>query len=136
MIRIFSDFDGTIVREDVGNAFFRTFAPGKAEEIVRGYLDGTMNARDCLTGECAAVPEMDRRTFEEFADGFHVDPTFPPFAEFCRMQEIPLTVLSDGLDVYVERIRRTGSSSVVCEPCGVRRARRRVEGAAVVSLAR
>ncbi|OGU31937.1 MAG: hypothetical protein A2X67_10635 [Ignavibacteria bacterium GWA2_55_11] len=109
MIRIFSDFDGTIVREDVGNAFFRTFAPGKAEEIVRGYLDGTMNARDCLTGECAAVPEMDRRTFEEFADGFRVDPTFPPFAEFCRMQEIPLTVLSDGLDVYVERIlRRAG----------------------------
>ena len=101
MLRIYSDFDGTIVREDVGNRFFRTFAPIDAEQIVRGYLDGTMNARDCLTAECAAVPKIDRETFDQFVRAFAVDPTFPPFVEWCRTQEVPLMVLSDGLDAYV-----------------------------------
>ncbi len=104
MLRVYCDFDGTIVREDVGNRFFRTFAPGDAERIVAGYLDGSMNARDCLAAECAAVPRMDRETFERFADGFRVDPTFPPFVDWCRDQAVPVMVLSDGLDAYVGRI--------------------------------
>jgi 2-hydroxy-3-keto-5-methylthiopentenyl-1-phosphate phosphatase len=101
VLRVYSDFDGTIVREDVGNRLFRTFAPDDAERIVAGYLNGTINARQCLSAECAAVPAMDRATFNRFADGFHVDPTFPPFVQWCREGGIPLMVLSDGLDAYV-----------------------------------
>ncbi|MCU0453096.1 MAG: HAD-IB family phosphatase [Bacteroidetes bacterium] len=111
MLRVYCDFDGTIVREDVGNRFFRAFAPADAERIVVGYLEGTMNARDCLTQECAAVPRMDRPTFERFADGFHVDPTFAPFVQWCRGQAVPVMVLSDGLDAYVGRILAGGGLS-------------------------
>ena len=105
MIQVFSDFDGTIVPHDVGNAFFRAFAgEEKARAIVDPYVTGAINARQCLTQECEAIPTMDRATLERFADGYSVDPTFVPFARFCRDNGIGLTVLSDGLDAYVARI--------------------------------
>jgi 2,3-diketo-5-methylthio-1-phosphopentane phosphatase len=39
-----------------------------------------------------------------FVDQFSLDPTFKGFVEFCRARDIPLIVLSDGLDFYVERL--------------------------------
>jgi 2-hydroxy-3-keto-5-methylthiopentenyl-1-phosphate phosphatase len=104
MMRVFSDFDGTIAVEDVGSRLFRTFAGAQASEIVRYYLDGTINARACLTRECEAVESATRSEVGEFVDQFSLDPTFKEFAAFCRGRDIPLVVLSDGLDFYVERL--------------------------------
>ncbi len=113
MLRVYCDFDGTIVREDVGNRLFRTFAPDNAEKIVRRYLDGAINARECLTLECEAVPRMDRSTFDRFVGGFEVDPTFPAFVAWCRSKDMPVMVLSDGLDAYVGPIlARAGLSDL------------------------
>lgn len=113
MLRIYCDFDGTIVRKDVGNRLFRTFAPDDAERIVRRYLDGEINARECLSSECEAVTRIDRSTFDRFTDGFEVDETFPAFVAWCRTREMPVMVLSDGLDAYVGPIlARAGLSDL------------------------
>ena len=40
----------------------------------------------------------------EFIDRFEIDPTFPAFAGFCRAQNWPLYILSDGLDIYIKRL--------------------------------
>ena len=37
---------------------------------------------------------------------FSLDPAFAVFVEFCRHRSIPVVVLSDGLDFYVERLLR------------------------------
>jgi 2-hydroxy-3-keto-5-methylthiopentenyl-1-phosphate phosphatase len=104
MMRVFSDFDGTIAVQDVGSQLFRTFAGARATEIVGHYLDGTITARMCLTKECEAVPNATRDEIGRFVDQFVLDPTFEAFVGFCRTREIPLVVLSDGLDFYVERL--------------------------------
>jgi 2,3-diketo-5-methylthio-1-phosphopentane phosphatase len=104
MMRVYSDFDGTIAVHDIGNQIFRTFAGPKAVEIVKHYLDGTMTARECLTQECAAVESVTATELETFAHQFSLDPSFGAFVEFCRHRNIPLVVLSDGLDFYVERL--------------------------------
>ena len=104
MMRIFSDFDGTIAVEDVGNRLFRMFGGAQANEIVRHYLDGSITARTCLTKECEAVEGATLREVEQFIDKFSLDLTFKGFVEFCRGRDIPLVVLSDGLDFYVERL--------------------------------
>jgi len=106
MLKVFSDFDGTIAVEDVGSQLFRTFAGTKATEIVRHLLDGTISARECLTRECDAVESASLSELEDFVNTFSIDPTFGSFAEFCRHRSIPLVVLSDGLDFYVERLLR------------------------------
>lgn len=103
---MFCDFDGTVASEDVGNKLFRHFAGSKAEEIVKGYLDGTKTAVECLTQECAAVEKVTLESLETFVDGFSLDPHFTAFVLFCSQREIPMTILSDGLDFYVERLLR------------------------------
>jgi 2,3-diketo-5-methylthio-1-phosphopentane phosphatase len=104
MMRIFSDFDGTIAVEDVGSRLFRTFVGAQANEIVQHYLDGSITARVCLTRECEAVESATQGEVERFIDQFSLDPTFRGFVEYCRGRGIPLVVLSDGLDFYVEQL--------------------------------
>jgi 2-hydroxy-3-keto-5-methylthiopentenyl-1-phosphate phosphatase len=106
MMRIFSDFDGTIAVDDVGSQLFRTFAGAQATEIVSHYLDGTITARACLTRECEAVENASVDAVAGFVDQFSLDPTFRAFADFCSQRGVPLVVLSDGLDFYVERLLR------------------------------
>lgn len=108
MMRIFSDFDGTVAADDVGGQLFRTFSGTRATEIARYYLDGAINARAYLAKECEAVESATQTEVGQFIDGFALDPTFKGFIEFCRGRDIPLVVLSDGLDFYVERMLKNG----------------------------
>jgi 2-hydroxy-3-keto-5-methylthiopentenyl-1-phosphate phosphatase len=53
-IRIFTDFDGTITRRDVGDALFTHFGGSRALDAVREYIAGTISAVECFRRECAA----------------------------------------------------------------------------------
>jgi 2-hydroxy-3-keto-5-methylthiopentenyl-1-phosphate phosphatase len=106
MMRVFSDFDGTIALEDVGSQLFRTFAGSRANEIVQHLLSGAITARECLVRECEAVESATLGELEQFLDRFSLDPAFGSFVNFCRHRSIPVVVLSDGLDFYVERLLR------------------------------
>lgn len=104
MMRIFSDFDGTIAAEDVGDRLSRRFAGPQVSEIIGQYQNGSITARECLTRKCESVESATEFEVEQFIDQFLLDPTFKGFVEFCRGRDIPLVVLSDGLDVYVKRL--------------------------------
>jgi len=106
MLRVFCDFDGTAASDDVGEQLFRTSAGGKAVEIVQRYFRGEINARQCLQEECAAVESLSPEEFERFIEQFALDPYFDEFIRFCESREIPVVILSDGLDFYVGRILR------------------------------
>ncbi|MGA3244747.1 MAG: MtnX-like HAD-IB family phosphatase [Bacteroidota bacterium] len=106
MLRVFSDFDGTIALEDVGSHLFRTFAGARANDIVQHLLNGTISARECLMQECKAVESATLSELERFVGQFSLDPAFGVFVDFCRHRSIPVVVLSDGLDFYVERLLR------------------------------
>ncbi len=107
VIRVFCDFDGTTASHDVGEQLFRTFAGARAEEIVRGYLDGSITAQQCLRRECAAVESARPEELEQFIEQFALDSYFKEFVLFCESQAIPLVILSDGLDFYVGRMLRS-----------------------------
>lgn len=104
MMRVFCDFDGTAAAEDVGNKLFRTFVGDRAQVIVQDYLQDRATARECLRDECAAVENITEQELASFVDGFGLDPFFKDFVQFCCSHEIPVTILSDGLDFYVGRI--------------------------------
>ena len=104
MIRVFCDFDGTLTIEDVGNRLFGRFAGEAAESIVREYHAGRMNARECLRLECAALRVIRPEAIREFALQFPLDPFAGELVRFCSSKGIALTILSDGLDLYVDPI--------------------------------
>jgi 2-hydroxy-3-keto-5-methylthiopentenyl-1-phosphate phosphatase len=104
MIRIFCDFDGTVCPQDVGEKFFKKFAGERAEIDVRRLLAQEITMQQWLTGLCDAIGVIEQQCVESFVEQFQLDPHFAGFARFCQQHDLPLMILSDGLDFYIERI--------------------------------
>ena len=101
--RVFCDFDGTVAVKDVGNLLFRTFTDGSWSEWVARWIRGEISSRTCLEAECALVRASEEE-LDRFALAQELDPHFPSFVRFCRENDMPLAILSDGLDFYIERL--------------------------------
>ncbi len=102
-IAIFCDFDGTVARRDVGYHLFHHFSGGRNDALLPDWKAGRLSTRDCLRLEA----EMVRAAPDEilaFLDGFDLDPTFPRFARFCREHDLPLVILSEGMDFYIKKL--------------------------------
>jgi 2-hydroxy-3-keto-5-methylthiopentenyl-1-phosphate phosphatase len=107
-IRIFVDFDGTIVPQDVGNFFFEQFSGLVMWEDNRSYIDGVISARELYRRNAERIAGIDEAVIDAFCTRFAIDPAFPAFTAWARDEAYPLMILSDGLDAYIERILRAG----------------------------
>ncbi|NOY77656.1 MAG: MtnX-like HAD-IB family phosphatase [Calditrichaeota bacterium] len=103
--KIFCDFDGTVAVNDVGNELFGTFATKEWETAVEEWKEGKISSRECLERECA-VTTLSQQDLNAFCERNPIDPTFREFAEYCRTQEYPIEILSDGMDRYIQEILR------------------------------
>lgn len=103
---VFVDFDGTVTVNDVGYSFFKHFAKGLAEPVVQRYHRGEIGAVQCLQTECDiynAYPAPAREV-RDFIKAQAVTPGFKEFVEFCKSENIKLTILSAGFDFYIKPI--------------------------------
>jgi 2-hydroxy-3-keto-5-methylthiopentenyl-1-phosphate phosphatase len=108
-LKIFTDFDGTITINDVGDAMFERFGGLRCREYIDEYRKGLISAAECFRKEAAACGELNQQDLDVFLDSQPIDMTFMPFVEFCNSQQIDVTVFSDGMDYYIRRIlNRTG----------------------------
>lgn len=101
---IFSDFDGTIARRDVGNKLFHYLSDGRSEEVVARWKAGEIDSRECLRQEAELARDTTLEEFFEFVDGFDLDPGFADLATLCRSCDLPLYIVSDGLDLYIRHL--------------------------------
>ena len=111
---VFTDFDATITREDIGDNLFREFGDYDAcVDTYRRFRAGDVDARECWRSNCATLRGMTPEAFGAYVDSVGVDETFAPFVGFCRSRAIPVTVVSDGFDVYITRVlERAGLASL------------------------
>jgi 2,3-diketo-5-methylthio-1-phosphopentane phosphatase len=100
---IFCDFDGTIARRDVGYSLFHHFSGGRNDALLPAWKSLQMSSRECLTTEAAMVKGT-RDEIENFLQSFEIDPGFVAFEQLCRQNDVPLSVVSDGLDLYIHPI--------------------------------
>jgi len=103
-IRIFTDFDGTITRRDVGDALFAHFGGSRALDAVREYIAGRISAVECFRRECAACGSVALVELHSFLDQEEIDTSFPEFVTYCRREALHLSVVSDGMEYYIRRI--------------------------------
>lgn len=104
MIKIFTDFDGTITLQDVGDAMFERFGGEQCKEIIQAYRDETLSAVECFRRECEACNNVDVAELNSFLDGQEIDAAFIDFVRYCRARKFECTILSDGMDYYIQRI--------------------------------
>lgn len=102
-MKVFCDFDGTVAENDVGNLVFQTFADDRWRQAVQEWLDGRITSKECLLRECEAARATPQALID-LADAQKIDPYFQRFVRFCRHRKIPVSVVSDGLDFYIQRI--------------------------------
>jgi 2,3-diketo-5-methylthio-1-phosphopentane phosphatase len=104
MVKIFSDFDGTITLQDVGDAMFEAFGGVRCRDFVREYQDGGISAVECFRRECDACGIVDIVELNAFLDRQEIDLSFVDFAGVCRAEGLDLYIVSDGMDYYIKRI--------------------------------
>jgi 2,3-diketo-5-methylthio-1-phosphopentane phosphatase len=102
---VFTDFDGTITQHDIGDKMFQKFGDVElCEKHFHYYTSGEIDARDCWRRSCETVPNVTENVFTDFAKEQLIDPTFPAFVQYCEVQKIPVVVLSDGFDAYINPV--------------------------------
>jgi len=103
--KIFIDFDGTITREDVGESIFRNFGDRiKVEKIIDDLLSNKISAKQSWVELCDSIGTIDINLLNGFINTMEIDPWFKTLIEFCENSNIPVIVLSDGFDYYIDLI--------------------------------
>ena len=105
-LRIFCDFDGTITRNDVWLEIGEYFISDKEKwsAVIAEFKSQQIGARECFMRECALMHGYNQAKFDEIIDSVPIDTGFVKFVEYCRTNEFPFTILSEGMDYYIARI--------------------------------
>ena len=105
-LKIFSDFDGTISLYDTWIEMGEFFINDKEKwaAVIKEFEEQKIGARECFLRECALVENFDITEFNRIIDAQRLDPMFGKFVEFCNKNNLPLTILSEGMDYYIGRI--------------------------------
>lgn len=109
---IFTDFDGTITIDDLGDKIFDEFGAFRTyyPQLTSGMLTVPEYWR-LLAGSLhkGTTPETLRKWALEQAADKH----FRGFVRFCQDNNLPLTVVSDGFDVYIDSVlAREGAADI------------------------
>jgi 2,3-diketo-5-methylthio-1-phosphopentane phosphatase len=101
-LHIFCDFDGTIATDDIGDALFDRF--GKREPWHTRLMAGELNIRDYWLQMAANLhDDLTIDDIDAFLREAPIDPGFAELHALAREHSLPLTIVSDGFDLYIER---------------------------------
>ncbi len=100
---IFCDFDGTISIQDATDFVLSRYADPQWEEIEQDWRRGVIGSAQCMQRQVALI-RATKEQLDAALDEIEIDPSFTLFTRFCHAQGISLTVISDGVDYFIQRI--------------------------------
>lgn len=108
-IKIYSDFDGTITNGDVWDTWIRLgnhFIKDKERwaQVISDFEEQKIGARECYHRELELMEGFNLDEFNRIIDTQPLDSGFIEFVKFCNKKNIPFTILSEGMDYYIDRI--------------------------------
>lgn len=103
-LHIFTDFDGTITDTDSLVFLTRELGGGLLvlERVGQQLRANTMSLRDGITTEMATITASFDEAEILLRKSIKVDPAFPAFVQWCRANQLPLTVLSAGFHEVID----------------------------------
>lgn len=103
--QIFVDFDGTISRHDTTDAILEHFAEPEWEAVEAAWMRGEIGSRECMVRQVDLLRATPER-LHQFLATIEIDPGFVDFMAICRARGLPVTVLSDGMDLVARTVLR------------------------------
>jgi 2-hydroxy-3-keto-5-methylthiopentenyl-1-phosphate phosphatase len=102
--QVYIDFDGTLTQTDVIDQLIFKFAINDSwKEIERLWKLQAIGSAQCLRDELALVRVSDSE-LEAFVASIRLDPGAVDLFNLITTLDIPLTVVSDGLDYFIQTI--------------------------------
>lgn len=103
-VAILCDFDGTITADDVAQLIFDRFGNTMWWEIENRFRRGQISCRNALIGEFSTVRGAKQEIEDFVTENVRIKPHFDKFIETCRDKKLPVTIVSDGLDFYIDLV--------------------------------
>lgn len=100
---ILCDFDGTISLKDTTDHLLETFAKSGWEEIEQEWEQGKIGSKICMQRQIELL-DMSEKQLHQCLDGIEIDQGFLELVKLASKHHIPLTIVSDGLDVVIRYI--------------------------------
>lgn len=104
-MRIICDFDGTISRRDTTDLVLETLADPGWRALEDEWLAARLSAADCMRGQVALIGGA-QGDLDAVLDAVELDPGFSAFADWCDARGLPVSIASDGVDYFIDRILR------------------------------
>ena len=102
---VFCDFDGTITCVDATDAVLETFALPAWRDWEQRWVNGEITSQECLSRQIELI-QADRETLIRFATDLPIDEGIITLDRRCTEEGVPLTIVSDGIDLLVEAVLR------------------------------
>lgn len=108
MLRIITDFDGTLMHQDVGDTLMKTLGVTEQEDV----QEASRLFREKIIGSYEWIKVAYRHLEDKQAQ---VDPVLESirlrdgaeeFLAYCRDNGMPVTILSDGMAYYIDRLTK------------------------------
>lgn len=103
---VWLDFDGTLTTSDVVDSVIREYcADDQWRQIEEAWQAGRIGSRACLAGQFELV-QAGEDQLAEFVAGMSLDPGTTSLLALLRRHGVRATIVSDGIDWFIERIFR------------------------------
>jgi len=105
--KFYVDFDGTITTTDIGEHMFVEFGDAKKSyEIIKEWLNKKITSQESWIQLCATIKDFNAEKFDKYLDACTIDEGFNDFLDYCNKYEFDITIVSDGLDYYINHISK------------------------------
>ncbi len=98
------DFDGTIITSNLGVLFREEFAQGDWKSIETAYAQHRITVEECNRWQYRLIREPIEKLQDFACRNFEVRPGFGTFVDYCRQNDSPLVIVSNGLDFYIQAV--------------------------------
>ena len=106
VLKIYCDFDGTVTKNDVWVVSLGKFINDKEKfkTVCDDFIENRITARECNLRELELIENFTFEKLNEYLDDENLDDYFKKFIEYCNLNGYIITLLSEGLDYYINYI--------------------------------
>ncbi len=101
---IYCDFDGTITKKDSVNEFLKKYTGNKWLESEQQWIEGKISSRENAIIQVNMLKNISQRQLDDYINSIEIDDYFLEFVEFVKSKNIKLTILSDGFDLFIQKV--------------------------------
>jgi len=98
------DFDGTVTYKDASFLLLDKYSKADWRKLFKQYQDGEITVGQFNTYAFATIKEAKQTLLDYMRGKIEVRPGFSDMLEFCRQKGYRFSIVSNGLDFYIENI--------------------------------